>query len=28
LKAGDDYSFFCSFPGHSSMMKGSVSLVD
>lgn len=28
LKAGDDYSFFCSFPGHSSMMKGSVTLAD
>lgn len=28
LKAGEDYSFFCSFPGHSSMMKGAVSLVD
>jgi len=22
VKAGDDYSFFCSFPGHSMMMKG------
>jgi azurin len=22
LKAGGDYSFFCSFPGHSAMMKG------
>ena len=22
LSAGGDYSFFCSFPGHSSMMKG------
>ena len=22
LKAGGDYSFFCSFPGHSSIMKG------
>lgn len=22
LKAGDDYSFFCSFPGHSFLMKG------
>lgn len=28
LKAGEDYSFFCSFPGHSSMMKGAVTLVD
>ena len=22
LKAGGDYSFFCSFPGHSAIMKG------
>lgn len=22
LKAGDDYTFFCSFPGHSAIMKG------
>lgn len=22
LKAGGDYSFFCSFPGHSTLMKG------
>ena len=22
LKAGGDYTFFCSFPGHSSIMKG------
>lgn len=22
LKAGGDYSFFCSFPGHSALMKG------
>ena len=28
LAAGEDYSFFCSFPGHYSMMKGSVKLVD
>ena len=28
LKAGDEYAFFCSFPGHSSMMKGAVTLVD
>ncbi|MEK1941202.1 MAG: azurin [Pseudomonas sp.] len=28
LKAGEDYAFFCSFPGHISMMKGSVTLVD
>ena len=26
LKAGEDYSFFCSFPGHNSMMKGAVIL--
>ena len=24
LKAGTDYAFFCSFPGHISMMKGTV----
>ena len=28
LKAGEDYAFFCSFPGHISMMKGAVTLVD
>lgn len=28
LAAGQDYSFFCSFPGHYAMMKGSVKLVD
>jgi azurin len=22
LTAGGDYSFYCSFPGHSTMMKG------
>ena len=22
LKAGGDYTFFCSFPGHSALMKG------
>lgn len=22
LKAGEDYSFFCSFPGHSMLMRG------
>jgi azurin len=22
LKAGGDYSFYCSFPGHSALMKG------
>lgn len=26
LKAGESYSFFCSFPGHSSIMKGTVNL--
>lgn len=26
LVAGTDYSFFCSFPGHISMMKGTVTL--
>ncbi|MCE1822509.1 azurin, partial [Enterobacter hormaechei] len=24
LEAGGDYSFFCTFPGHISMMKGKV----
>lgn len=28
LAAGEDYSFFCSFPGHYSLMKGSLKLVD
>jgi azurin len=22
LKAGESYTFFCSFPGHSAIMKG------
>lgn len=26
LKAGTDYAFFCSFPGHIAMMKGTVTL--
>jgi len=26
LTAGDDYAFFCSFPGHSAIMKGTVKL--
>ncbi|QXH76469.1 azurin [Pseudomonas salmasensis] len=26
LAAGTDYAFFCSFPGHNSMMKGAVVL--
>lgn len=28
LSAAEQYAFFCSFPGHSSMMKGTLSLVD
>ncbi|MBJ7545779.1 azurin [Pseudomonas sp. OA3] len=28
LAAGEDYSFFCSFPGHYSLMKGSLALAD
>ena len=26
LASGTDYAFFCSFPGHNSMMKGTVTL--
>lgn len=26
LKAGDSYMFFCSFPGHASIMKGTVTV--
>lgn len=26
LKAGESYTFFCSFPGHSGIMKGSFAL--
>ncbi|MET1114034.1 MAG: azurin [Comamonas sp.] len=26
ITAGTDYSFFCSFPGHSAIMKGSLKL--
>lgn len=26
LKAGESYSYFCSFPGHSALMKGTLSL--
>lgn len=26
LAAGQDYAFFCSFPGHSSIMKGTLAL--
>jgi azurin len=25
LKPGQDYSFFCSFPGHAALMKGTIS---
>ncbi|WP_017937095.1 azurin [Zestomonas thermotolerans] len=28
LSADEQYSFFCSFPGHIAMMKGTVTLVD
>ena len=28
LKAGDDYSFFCSFPGHVSIMNGKFSITE
>lgn len=26
IKAGEDYMFFCSFPGHSAIMKGTLKL--
>jgi azurin len=26
LKAGDAYTFFCSFPGHAALMKGALQL--
>lgn len=26
LKAGENYTYFCSFPGHSAIMKGSLKL--
>jgi azurin len=26
LKAGGPYEFFCSFPGHATVMKGTVSV--
>jgi len=26
LAAGGDYSFFCSFPGHSTLMKGKLAV--
>lgn len=28
LEEGGEYTFFCSFPGHVAMMRGSVTLVD
>ena len=28
LSAGDDYTFFCSFPGHYAIMKGSFKVID
>lgn len=28
LKAGEDYMFFCSYPGHAALMKGTLKLVD
>lgn len=28
LSASEQYAFFCSFPGHSSLMKGTLTLVD
>ncbi|MNF19483.1 Azurin [compost metagenome] len=28
LAAGTAYTYFCSFPGHFAMMKGSLKLVD
>lgn len=27
LKVGGDYTFFCSFPGHSALMKGKLTVV-
>ncbi len=26
LKAGESYAYFCSFPGHSALMKGTLAL--
>jgi azurin len=26
LKAGTDYAFFCSFPGHAALMKGTLTV--
>lgn len=28
LKAGGDYTFFCSFPGHAGVMKGALKVTD
>lgn len=28
LDAGGEYTFFCTFPGHFALMKGTVKLVD
>lgn len=28
LKAGGDYSYFCSFPGHSALMKGKLAVTE
>lgn len=28
LTVGEDYSFFCSFPGHATLMKGKVNVVE
>ena len=28
LEEGEDYLFFCSFPGHAALMKGRLRLVD
>jgi azurin len=28
LQASEQYQFFCSFPGHAALMKGTVTLVD
>ena len=27
IKAGENYAWFCSFPGHSTLMKGTLALV-
>jgi azurin len=26
LKAGETYAYFCTFPGHAALMKGTLSL--